>query len=352
MNLINGTLDYVLWSNSLQDYLIALGLLIGFLIVFKIFKLIVLTKIGRWAKKTKTDLDDELVQMIENIPGIAYFFVSLYIALQSLIIPNLAIKIMNALLIILAFFWATKSASDLIEFILAKHAKKKGIERKEKGNAYFAMVLIAKIILWGTGFMLVLSNLGINISALVASLGIGGIAIALAAQNILSDMFSSFSIYFDKPFEIGDYIVVGDQSGTVKKIGIKTTRVQALQGEEIVFSNKELTSTMVRNFKKLKKRRIVFEIHATYDTPNSKMEKIPTIIDKAIKSVKLCDLDRAHFREFGDSGLIFEVVYFIKSSDYKENMNARQEINFAIKEAFEKEKINMAFPTQTIHMVK
>ncbi len=346
----NKILATSLWNNTIQDYLVALGILVGFLVVFKLFKSIVLVRIKKWSKKTKTDIDDELVAMIEKIPGFAYLYVAFYISLYSLNIHSTFENVAAALLIILIFYWATQAASNLIEFILYKHAK--GEKGAHKTNAYFAINLVAKIVLWSTGLLLVLSNLGVNISALVASLGIGGIAIALAVQNILGDLFSSFSIYFDKPFEIGDFIIVGDHMGTVKKIGLKTTRIAALEGEEIVISNSELTSTRVRNFKKMKKRRILFEIHATYDTTNEQMKAMPKMIEKTIKKVKLCDYDRAHFKEFGDSGLIIEVVYFLESGDYKVYMDTRQEINMGIKEAFEKEGIKMAFPTRTIYMEK
>lgn len=340
-----------LWGNTMQDYVIALGIFLGVLIASKIFQLIIVKRIEKWAKLTKTDIDDELVKIIDEIPGVFYFYIALYIALRFLVVHPMVTKVTNALLIILIFYWATKAASSLIEYLLNKMAIKKG-KSPEKTSSYFAITLVAKVILWSVGLLLILSNLGVDITALVASLGIGGIAIALALQNILSDLFSSFSIYFDKPFEIGDYIVIGDHSGTVKKIGLKTTRIQALQGEEIVISNHELTSTRVQNFKKMKKRRINFGFGVTYDTPSAKLKKIPKIIKKIIKDVKLTSFDRAHFKEFADSSLNFEVIYNISSREYSDYMDVQQRINLDIVEAFEKEKIEMAFPTQTIHLSK
>ena len=300
------------WGNAVQDYVVALGIFLAVLIVAKLFQLIIIKRIEKWASLTKTDIDDELVKIVEEIPGIFYFYIALYIALRFITVHPMVTKVANAFLIILIFYWATQAASSLIEYLLNKMAVRKGKE-PERTSSYFAITLVAKIILWSVGLLLILSNLGVDITALVASLGIGGIAIALAMQNILSDLFSSFSIYFDKPFEIGDYIVVGDHSGTVKKIGLKTTRVQALQGEEIVFSNRELTSTRVQNFKKMKKRRIVFGFGVTYDTSVDKLKKIPRIIKKIIKEVKLTTINRVHFKEFADSSLNFEVVYFIGS---------------------------------------
>ena len=194
---------------------------------------------------------------------------------------------------------------------------------------------------------------------LTEPLAIGGAATAIvigfALQHVLSDFFSAFSIYFDRPFEIGDYIIVGEYSGTVTKIGMKSTRVQLLQGEELVLANSELTKTSVRNFKKMKKRRISFTFGVTYDTTSKQLKKIPEIIKNIINPEKIeyiDRLDRVHFTEFGDFSLNFEVVYYVKTKDYVKYRDTQQEINFKIKEAFEKEGIEMAFPTQTIYLNK
>ena len=349
METIQELLKQEFWSNSVQMYLIAFGVFVVFLILSKFFEKKFLKKVEKWAKKTKTDIDDEMVRIVEKMPSIFYLYISFYVAIQFLAVHPTFDKIANGILIILLIFWATRVASELIDYGLKKMAKKRG-EAEERTTSYYALSLIAKIALWSIGLLLILSNLGVNITALVASLGIGGIAIALALQNILSDLFSSFSLYFDKPFEIGDFIVVGDHRGNVKKIGLKTTRIQALQGEEIVISNNELTSTRVRNFKKLKKRRIMFEVGVTYDISVAKLKKIPKIIKKIIKETKKCDFDRAHFREFADFSLIFEVVYYINSADFMDHMNSRHTINLGIKEEFEKEGIEIAFPTQTIYV--
>lgn len=234
----------------------------------------------------------------------------------------------------------------LIEFTLTTRSN----TRNE--TAIFGIKLIAKILLWAIAILMVLSNWGVNISALAASMGIGGIAIALAAQNILSDLFSSFSIYLDKPFEIGDYIVIGADRGTVQKIGLKTTRIQTLQGEELVVSNQELTTTRVQNFKKMTERRINFSVGVTYDTPTEKLKKIPEILEKIISSESKARFDRVHFASFDDWALRFDAVYYVLSQDYAEYMDMQQVMNFSIKEAFESESIEMAFPTQTIHVVK
>ena len=197
-----------------------------------------------------------------------------------------------------------------------------------------------------------IQNLGYNVSGLLAGVGIGGIAIAFALQNVLADVFASITIYFDKPFKVGDYIVIGADSGTVKNIGIKSTRIQTLQGQELVVSNKELTEARIHNYKKMKTRRVVFEFGVEYDTPTKKMKKIPGMLDKIFKKVDGADMERVHFKSFGDSALLYEVVYYISTKEYKIYMDIQEEMNLELKQAFEKEKISMAYPTQTLYLKK
>ena len=200
--------------------------------------------------------------------------------------------------------------------------------------------------------ILILSNLGYNVNSLVASLGIGGIAVALAVQNILSDIFCSFTIYLDKPFVVGDRIVLDKYSGYVKKIGIRTTRIETLEGDELVVSNKDLTSSRIRNYKKMQRRRIVFQVGVEYETKAEKLKQIPKMIKQIIDNIEVIDFARVHFKEFGDSSLIFEIVYYTNSNDYDVYMDKQQELNLAIVEKFEEEKINIAYPTQTVFIKK
>ncbi|GAH16691.1 unnamed protein product, partial [marine sediment metagenome] len=238
----------------------------------------------------------------------------------------------------------------VVNIVIAWYAEK-GSKKQMSEHILFVLKKIINGVIFLFAFLIILYVLKIDLSGVVIGLGVGGIAIAFALQNVLSDAFSAFSIYFDKPFEIGDYIVVGEYSGTVKKIGIKSTRVQLLQGEELVLANSMLTTTSVRNFKKMEKRRITFSFGVLYGTPTNKLKKIPGIIKDIVNSKKIqyIDiLDRVHFTEFGDFSLNFQVVYYLKTKDYTKYMDTQQEINFAIKETFEKEGIEMAFPTQTI----
>jgi small-conductance mechanosensitive channel len=230
-------------------------------------------------------------------------------------------------------------------------------KRKKEEDTFDPSILgvlskIIKGVLWGIAIIIVLSNFGYDVTALAAGLGIGGIAIAFALQSVLGDIFASFSIHFDKPFRVGDFIIIGSDLGTVQHIGIKTTRLKTLQGQELIVSNRELTETRVNNYKQMEKRRIVFGFGVEYDTPLKKLKKIPNMVKEILDKIKIAELNRVHFKEFGDFSLNFEVVYYVNVSDYNVYMDTQQEINFKLKEIFEKENIVFAFPTQTIFVNK
>ncbi|MBU0597676.1 mechanosensitive ion channel family protein [Patescibacteria group bacterium] len=338
------------WNNTMQEYAIALALLVGLIIIFAIFQKFVLYRLEKLAKKTKTDLDDAVIEVFRTIKPPLYGFIVFYIAVGTLSFPDIVQKVIGAILIIWMIIIVTKAAQIFIN----KFFQKKIEEEEGRGtkSALGAIKIIAKVIIWVLGLLLLLSNLGINITSLVAGLGIGGVAVALALQNILGDLFSSFAIHFDKPFIPGDFVVVGDKQGTVEKIGIKSTRIRALQGEEIVISNQELTSAQIHNFKKMKERKIVFSIGTTYETPTKKLKIIPYMITKIFNDISDARLDRVHFKEFEDSSLNFEIAYYVEAPEYAKYLDIQQEINFKIREGFENESIEMAYPTQTLYVKK
>lgn len=345
--------SYSLLGNTVFDYLIAFLFFLALYIAFKLFKSVVLARLNILAKKTETDFDDEIIKILENISPFFYFVLAVYFPLMMLNIGDVFERWVFVVLVIVLIYQVVHVVQNVLSFALESWASKVDGKRERAVKTTFQGIrIVVGIVVWVVGALLILSNLGVNVTSLVASLGIGGIAIALAAQNVLSDMFSSFSIYLDKPFVVGDFIVIGADSGTVKKIGIKTTRIESLQGEEIVVSNKELTTVRVQNFKKLKKRRILMNIGIVYDTDLKKMKRVNFLIEEAVKAVKMAEFARSHFSKFGDFSLIFEVVYYVLSPEYSDYMDVNQTIGFAIKESFEKKKIQMAFPTQTIHIEK
>jgi small-conductance mechanosensitive channel len=291
-----------------------------------------------------------VVKIINEIGWPFYVLLSFCLALHLISLPPGVQIVLKYILIILLTGYAVWFIQKIIDFASAKLAAKK--KEKEKRGAPIIELLakILKITIWMVAILLVLANLGYNISTLLAGLGIGGIAIAFGLQAILNDIFASFSIYFDKPFEEGDFIVVGDDKGVVKKIGIKSTRIQSLWGEEIIISNKELTGTRIHNYKKMKERRIHFTFGVVYETPTEKLKKIPGIVKKIFDGIESVNLDRIHFKKFGDFSLDHEVAYYVNTADYNKYMDIQQKINLTLKEEFEKEGIEFAYPTQTIFL--
>ena len=311
----------------------------------------------RLAKKTKTKLDDEILKNVKRPIYILVLFFGIYFFVHNLSILAQYVeqRIIDDIFLLIELMLISYIFTRVTNVFFTWYAERQ--ERKKKMSQHILFVFrgIFNAIVYLIAFFVFMALAGINLTGLAIGGAATAIVIGFALQSVLSDFFSAFSIYFDKPFEIGDYIVVGEFSGTVTKIGMKSTRVELLQGEELVLANSELTKTNIRNFKKMKKRRISFSFGVTYDTPINKLKKIPDIIKGVIDPEKLeyvDKLDRVHFTEFGDFSLNFDIVYYVKSKDYVKYRDTQQEINFAIKEAFEKEGIEMAFPTQTIFLNK
>ena len=338
-----------LFGNSVEAYLVAAGVLLGIMVALGVFRGLVVAQLHRWAKKTTTDIDDFLVKLIGHIGPSVYFFVALYVSTRSLTLPGALNKLIHVLFVVALTLKVVQLANETADYFLSKWSARAKAEDPTSHSVIGNLGKIVHIGVWAAGVVFILDNLGINVTAFVAGLGVGGVAVALAAQAILGDAFSSFAIFMDKPFKVGDFIIVGDLLGTVEHIGFKTTRVRSLGGEQLVFSNSDLTSSRIRNYKRMETRRVVSEVGVIYQTPAEKMQKIPGIIQKIVESHELSKFDRSHFKSFGDFALIFETVYYILSSDYNKYMDVQQYINLKVKEAFEKEGIEFAYPTQLVY---
>lgn len=208
--------------------------------------------------------------------------------------------------------------------------------------------ILLRILVWVMMVLAILSNMGINITALVASLGVGGIAIALAIQTVLSDVFASLAIGLDRPFEHGDFVVFGDIAGSIEHIGLKTTRLRSLSGEQIVCSNTILLQQTIHNYKRMQQRRIVFKFGISYATSSKQVREISTLVKDIIQGIEMTRFDRAHFLAFDDSKLTFEVVYFVLDADYNKYMDIQQEINLQLMAALEERNVRFAFPIRQV----
>ncbi len=338
-------------GNTLLQYLWTLLLILGGFLAIRLIIYWVLRHLQRIAKKTTTTLDDFIVGVLKKI-GLPLAYVGvIYLGLNTLNLSPSLKKVLDIVGMSILVIYSARFLVMLVVYGFEVYSKSKGqditLERSLRG-----MLKVVKVIIWGLALIFFLDNMGFKISTVIAGLGIGGVAVALAAQTILKDLFSYFSIIFDRPFEVGDFVIIDEYLGTVEYIGIKTTRIRSLSGEQLIFSNTDLTDSRVRNYKRMQKRRVVFRLGVVYSTPLEKLKQIPVIIEDVIKNVKDTIFDRAHFFSYGDFSLIFEVVYYVLGSDYNKYMDIQQEINLAIKEEFEKRNIEFAFPTQTLYLIK
>jgi len=337
----------IFWGNSIKSWLIAFGIIVIAFAIIKIVKGPVLKMLRNWSQKTSSTFDDFIVIAIEKTLIPFLYFVSIFAAIQYLTLnteTNHVIRV--AILFIIAFFILRILTSAIRYSIFKFLSKQENSETKQK-QAH-GLILVLNGIVWCMGMVFLINNLGYNVTTIITGLGIGGIAIALAAQAVLGDFFSYFVIFFDRPFEIGDSITTGTEAGSVEYIGIKTTRIRSVSGEQIIFSNKDLTDSRVRNYKRMLRRRILFKIGVTYQTTPEQLKKIPEIIKQAIKSKEKATFDRSHFSGFGDFRLEFETVYYIDVPDYYLYMDIQQSIYLEIFETFAKENIEFAYPTQTL----
>ena len=275
---------------------------------------------------------------------------AMFVFSQIVALPPRPDRVVNAVIMIALWLqvavWANRGITRWIGHQLQVRRSADAAGVSTLAVLGFAVRLAA----WSLIGLLLLSNLGFDITALVAGLGIGGIAVALALQNILGDVFASLSIVLDKPFVVGDFIIVDEVLGTVEYVGLKTTRLRSLSGEQIVMSNTDLLNSRIRNYKRMAERRVIFSFGVVYQTPPAKLERIPQIARQCIEACQGTRFDRAHFQSFGDSGLLFEVVYYVLSAEYNVYMDIQQAVNLTLVRTFAAEGIEFAYPTRTIYM--
>ena len=288
-----------------------------------------------------------LVQLVAATRFWFLVLLSLFLATLALSLPERAVSISRNGMIVVLVVQAAIWLNALISFGMERYVKMRADDASAVTTGK-AIAFLIRCALWTIAVLMVLSNLGVDVTTLVASLGVGGIAVALAAQNILGDLFASLSIVIDKPFVLGDFIIVGDMMGTVQHIGLKTTRVQSLSGEQLIFPNSDLLGSRIRNFKRMQERRIVFSIGVIYQTPAEQVKAIPDMLQAAVESQENVRFDRAHFKSYGDSALLYETVYYVLSPDYNVYMDIQQKINYHLLDQFESQNIEFAYPTQTV----
>lgn len=349
MEIFNQIIYFKVFENTVLNYLIFLGLILAGFILIHLGKKYLFISIALWLGADSNF--EKFVRPLfrKTLTPILYSAV-IYFSLTYLTIPPNITTIIQVIWVIILTLQGIRFFSLLTEFIIKqmwlRTPDEDYIEKRYKG-----IIPAFKVVIWLLGILFLLDNLGVNINTALTGLGIGGIAAAIASQAILKDLFSYVAIIFDKPFEIGDFIVLNQEKGVVERIGIKTTRLRSLTGEQIILSNTDLTDSRVRNFMRMERRRIDFAIGIEYESTVENVKAVPEMIKNIIESIELTQFDRAHFSKFGDYNLVYEVVYYVLTSDYLVFMDIQQNINFQIIEAFKERNINFAYPTEK-HLLK
>jgi small-conductance mechanosensitive channel len=338
-------------ENSLTAWMIAGAVFIGAVTLL----LIVRGLTRRYQQRFELTPDTEFLEIPVQVLGrtTLFFFIvlSVFLGLKSLTVGEKLQTFVNSALTIALFWqagiWAAAAAAAWLE----RKRRRSMVSEKAAIGSLGIIAFLVNVLIWALVLLLTLDNLGVNITALVAGLGIGGIAVALALQNVLGDLFASLSIALDQPFVVGDFLNVGDYLGSVEYIGIKSTRLRSLSGEQIIISNGDLLGSRVRNYGRMSERRVVFATTLTYDTPVEKIEQVPGMIREIVESQKDTRFDRSHFANHGDSALEFETVYFVLSPEFNRHMDIRQSINLELHRRFAALGVEFAYPTRKVFVV-
>ncbi|MCC9167021.1 mechanosensitive ion channel family protein [Pontibacter harenae] len=343
-------LEQTYFNNTVLDYIIAVSIILLGLLLIRLFKSIVLTRLKKWTDHTDTNLDNYVVESIDRFVLPVLYFSVIYFGISYLNLSAKFQRILEVATTVVITFLVIRFVSTVALFVLRSIVKRQ-TNGEEKVKQLGGLMLIINIIIWFIGLIFLFDNMGYDVTTVIAGLGIGGIAIALAAQNILGDLFNYFVIFLDRPFEIGDFVIIDDKMGVIDYIGIKTTRIKSLSGEQLVFSNSDLTTSRIHNYKRMQRRRVLFRVGVIYQTTHEQLKQIPATLKSIVLEQDPVEFDRAHFASYGDSSLDFEIVYYVLSSDYNVYMDVQQGINMRIFEEFQRMGIEFAYPTRTLFVM-
>lgn len=342
-------MGFVFLNNTTGRWLAALGVAVAVTLALELIKKLVVRHVGVIAARTETKLDDIAVAALESTKFLVLAILGLYAGTAMLDLAPAVRLVVTRTAVVTGLVQAAIWGNSMLRAWLTEYYQNRANDPGRATSAA-AVGFIARMVLWIVILLMILENLGVNITALVASLGIGGIAVALAVQNILGDLFASLSIVLDKPFVIGDFIIVDKYLGAIEHVGLKTTRIRALSGEQLVFSNADLLKSRIQNMARMTRRRAAFTVGVTYDTPTGKLRAIPPLLTEIVTSQSPVTFDRAHFSGMTGSSLNFEVVYWVETADYVRFMDIQQEIYLQLIDRFKALEIEFAFPSQTLYL--
>ncbi|MGB0678863.1 MAG: mechanosensitive ion channel family protein [Polyangiales bacterium] len=343
------TLHQRIWRHTLEDWLLAAGVFLATVLIAAGVKALLLYRLRKIAGQTQTRWDDRLVYLVEQ--NTFFLYLSLGLIASDLTIsfrPKVELRLERAMVVFLmiqAGIWLQALSAGLV-----RRWSRRRASAAEQRTMAAATLFVTRMVIWTVILVSALGYVGVRVTGLLAGLGIGGVAAALAVQSLLGDLIASLSIYMDRPFDIGDFIICGDTIGTVDRIGLRTTRISSLWGQQTVVPNSQLTSSRIENYRRMRERRVHFHVGTTYDTPPHLVREVPERIREIIGAVPQARFDRAHLLRFGDSALEYEIAYYALSSDYGVYMDVQQAINFGIIDYFHERGIQFAFPTRTLHV--
>jgi small-conductance mechanosensitive channel len=344
------TWQKIVEANAASEWLIAAAVFIAVFAAVAIARYVVARLVAAVSRKTGVAWGDALADALQATSFVLFIPLAAYVASLTLTVPARIERFLDlaaiAALLVQAAVWGNR----VIGFWLRRKVQVARETDPEGATALSLIGFAARVLLWTFVLLLALDQFGFDINALIAGLGVGGIAVALATQNILSDLFASLSIVLDKPFVVGDFIVVDNLRGNVERVGIKTTRIRSLDGELLVFSNADLLKSRIQNYQRMLERRVLFSVGVVYQTPHEKLGQITQWLRDAVEAQQGTRFDRAHFKEYGDSALVFEIVYYVLTRDYNTFMDVQQAINLAIFERFAREGVDFAYPTRTLYI--
>lgn len=348
MSLVN-LLYLVILDNTVLNWIIALGAAGLTVLVIRVIRYALSRWLNKHYAKARSLLDDFLYKITQRTWTFLCIAAAILTILAILETKPAFSPTARAIALLLGLVQVAVWGSSIIDLYARHRIKVEVAANPSIATALNAAGIISKVLLWTVLLLLGLDNIpNVEINTLVASLGIGSIAVAVAVQNILGDLFAALAITFDKPFEIGDFINVGETSGAVENIGIKSTRLRSPTGEQLVLSNSDLLKSRIRNFERMTRRRSAFTVGVAVDTPYEKLKQIPDMLREIVAAQPQVKFDRAHFTTFGDYTLNFEVVYFLPVPDFTLFLDTQQAINLEIHRRFEEEGIGMPYPTQAV----
>lgn len=342
----------VILSNSPAAYAYALAAFAVALTLLYVVKNIGVARLKALAEKTETDLDDLLIALIGKIQWFEYQLVAFFVATRYLLRTDAFDKGLKTVILLVFTYRAITIVQTLLTYWINKVAAQRELDGQAKTSVVKSTQVILRSIVWIAAVLFVLDNLGVNISAVLTGLGIGGVAVALAAQAILGDLFNFFVILLDKPFAIGDFIISDTISGTIEHIGLKSTRIRSLSGEIVVISNSNLLGSRIRNYQDLTKRRVVFKTGVVYGTAPETLKKVPELVKKAVLAVPKAEFDRCNLFNCGDYALEFETAYYLNEPDYNAYMAAHEKTLLGVLEGLKAAGAELAYPTQTLLVKK